>query len=140
MFADAKFLFVICQVGAESALKGEMSSAWPELRFAFSRPGFVTFKLPASLKLAVDFDPACTLAYGGFSWERFKSNGPSWVHRLCGSWWTTCPLIICTSGTRDAALPGDREFEPGNSPLAEEVGRIIRETLPPIALNHLNCR
>ncbi|WP_446915063.1 hypothetical protein, partial [Klebsiella pneumoniae] len=40
------FLFVTCQVGAEPALKRELARNWPELRFAYSRPGFLTFKLP----------------------------------------------------------------------------------------------
>jgi 23S rRNA (cytidine2498-2'-O)-methyltransferase len=34
----------VCQVGAEAALKRELARAHPELRFAYSRPGFVTFK------------------------------------------------------------------------------------------------
>ncbi len=38
------FYFTICQVGAEKALKEEMARIAPDLRFAFSRPGFVTFK------------------------------------------------------------------------------------------------
>lgn len=38
------FLFVTCQVGAEPALKAEVQLNHPELRFAYSRPGFVTFK------------------------------------------------------------------------------------------------
>lgn len=33
-----------CQIGAEPALKKEISREHPELRFAYSRPGFVTFK------------------------------------------------------------------------------------------------
>jgi 23S rRNA (cytidine2498-2'-O)-methyltransferase len=38
------FLFVACQAGAEKALKSELSREHPELAFAYSRPGFVTFK------------------------------------------------------------------------------------------------
>jgi 23S rRNA (cytidine2498-2'-O)-methyltransferase len=41
---SAQFLFVICQTGAERALKDEVASRHPWLRFAFSRPGFVTFR------------------------------------------------------------------------------------------------
>ncbi len=37
-------LFVLCQPGSEKALKDELARTHPELRFAFSRPGFVTFK------------------------------------------------------------------------------------------------
>jgi 23S rRNA (cytidine2498-2'-O)-methyltransferase len=38
------YLFVCCQLGAEAALKAELQREHPELRFAFSRPGFLTFK------------------------------------------------------------------------------------------------
>jgi 23S rRNA (cytidine2498-2'-O)-methyltransferase len=41
---ESLFLFTVCQVGAEKALKEEVARDYPDLRFAFSRPGFVTFK------------------------------------------------------------------------------------------------
>ncbi len=41
---DATFLFACCQTGVESVLKSEMARNHPEWRFAFSRPGFLTFK------------------------------------------------------------------------------------------------
>jgi 23S rRNA (cytidine2498-2'-O)-methyltransferase len=37
-----------CRPGAESALKQEVARNEPEWRVAYSRPGFVTFKLPAT--------------------------------------------------------------------------------------------
>lgn len=43
------FLYTCCQLGAEKALKEELALAHPELRFAYSRPGFVTFKAPGPL-------------------------------------------------------------------------------------------
>ena len=39
------FIFAVCQVGAEAALKKEMAREHPQFKFAYSRPGFVTFKL-----------------------------------------------------------------------------------------------
>ena len=41
----ARFLFAACQPGSEAALKGDVARRHPELRFAFSRPGFVTFRV-----------------------------------------------------------------------------------------------
>jgi 23S rRNA (cytidine2498-2'-O)-methyltransferase len=38
------FVFATCQVGAEAALKAEVVRDLPPLRFAYSRPGFLTFK------------------------------------------------------------------------------------------------
>jgi 23S rRNA (cytidine2498-2'-O)-methyltransferase len=41
-----QFVFMTCRPGAEGALKGEVARSEPEWRLAFSRLGFVTFKLP----------------------------------------------------------------------------------------------
>lgn len=49
----AAFLYCVCQVGAEAALKREVSARRPELRPAFARPGLVTFKAEGA---AVDAD------------------------------------------------------------------------------------
>jgi 23S rRNA (cytidine2498-2'-O)-methyltransferase len=44
VMGDPRFLFVCSQPGAEPALKQELATTQPEWRFAFSRPGFLTFK------------------------------------------------------------------------------------------------
>jgi len=40
-----RFLFAACQPGSEAALKGDVARRHPSLLFAFSRPGFVTFRV-----------------------------------------------------------------------------------------------
>ena len=50
-----RFLFITCQVGAQQAVKGEMARRWPGFQFAFSRPGFLTFKLPDDCRVPPDF-------------------------------------------------------------------------------------
>ncbi|HEX4147047.1 MAG TPA: SAM-dependent methyltransferase [Pirellulales bacterium] len=50
-----EFLFCTCQIGAEPALKAELARVWPGFRFAYSRPGFLTFKSPIG-HLPDDFD------------------------------------------------------------------------------------
>lgn len=40
------YILTVCEAGEEKALKSEISKNHPSLRLAFSRPGFVTFKLP----------------------------------------------------------------------------------------------
>jgi 23S rRNA (cytidine2498-2'-O)-methyltransferase len=42
------FILTSCEAGSERALKSEIAKNHPSLKLAFSRPGFVTFKLPAS--------------------------------------------------------------------------------------------
>jgi 23S rRNA (cytidine2498-2'-O)-methyltransferase len=64
------FLYVCCQAGAEDALKKEFAREHPELRFAYSRPGFVTFKHGAGEAIDEGFAPrsvfarACGLSLG----------------------------------------------------------------------------
>jgi 23S rRNA (cytidine2498-2'-O)-methyltransferase len=43
------FLFTSCQVGAETAFKAEIRRLFPNFRLSFSRPGFITFKVPDDL-------------------------------------------------------------------------------------------
>jgi 23S rRNA (cytidine2498-2'-O)-methyltransferase len=52
---DPRFLFTVCQVGAEPVLKRELAREYPDLRFAYSRPGFVTFKHISTSESLVDF-------------------------------------------------------------------------------------
>lgn len=40
----SSFVFATCQPGAEAFLKEELRARRPDLRFAFSRPGFATFR------------------------------------------------------------------------------------------------
>lgn len=44
----SSYILTVCEAGSEKALKTEISKNHPSLRLAFSRPGFVTFKLPQS--------------------------------------------------------------------------------------------
>lgn len=41
---NPRFYFATCQIGAEKTVKAEVLAEHPDLRFAFSRPGFITFK------------------------------------------------------------------------------------------------
>ncbi|MDR2117055.1 MAG: SAM-dependent methyltransferase [Planctomycetaceae bacterium] len=43
------FLFTSCQVGAETIFKTEIRRLFPDFRLSFSRPGFLTFKVPDDL-------------------------------------------------------------------------------------------
>lgn len=62
MPASSRFIFVICQLGAESATKKELLGNHPELKFAFSRPGFLTFKLDQPAHWPEKFSLKSTLA------------------------------------------------------------------------------
>lgn len=80
---ESQFLFVTCQPGAEKALKEELARQHQELRFAFSRPGFVTFK--SEKPLTEDFDlrsyfaRAYGLSYGKVSYPAGTEEVRAWV-------------------------------------------------------------
>ncbi|HUP57364.1 MAG TPA: SAM-dependent methyltransferase, partial [Bdellovibrionota bacterium] len=59
-----EFLFVSCQPGAEQALKLEIAREHPFLRFAYSRPGFVTFKSEEGLDPRFELHSVFARAYG----------------------------------------------------------------------------
>lgn len=132
MFAEAGFLFTVCQVGAEKVLKAELARDWPTFRFAFSRPGFVTFKLPAEMRLATDFDLRSTFARTyGFSLG--KAQGQD-AELLAGRVWELAGKLNPEQvhvWQRDTAIPGEDGFEPGPTSLSEEVARLIVAARPP---------
>ena len=68
------FIFVCCQHGSEKALKSEIAEAYPGLNFAFSRPGFLTFKLTPEASLPLKFSLASTFARTS-GWSFGKATG-----------------------------------------------------------------
>lgn len=50
------FVFTICRAGAELALKAEVARLHPGWRFAYSRPGFVTFRTDGEVAADFPFD------------------------------------------------------------------------------------
>jgi 23S rRNA (cytidine2498-2'-O)-methyltransferase len=62
---ESNFLFTTCQVGAEPTLKKELAREHPELKFAYSRPGFLTFKHPSeTIRLDFELKSVFARAYG----------------------------------------------------------------------------
>jgi 23S rRNA (cytidine2498-2'-O)-methyltransferase len=139
----ARFLFVTCQVGAERAVKGEMAQRWPEFRFAFSRPGFLTFKLPEQQFLTPDFSLAAVFARSyGFSLGRIgfqplsaeggqlSPGDPATVARQAWKLLGERPIRSIHAWERDRAEPGDRGFEPSITPAAAAMFEALRAACP----------
>jgi 23S rRNA (cytidine2498-2'-O)-methyltransferase len=127
----AKFLFTTCQVGAETALKAEIARLAPEFRFAYSRPGFVTFKLPADHELRQDFDLQAVFArVWGFSLGKTTAADPT--ERLAQFWKLAgeLPFDALHVWQRDRIPTGDHGYEPGLTDLAREVGESLVESQP----------
>jgi 23S rRNA (cytidine2498-2'-O)-methyltransferase len=126
-----QFLFITCQVGAEKAVKREMAGYWPEFRFAFSKPGFLTFKLPQNHELANDFDLKSVFARAyGFSLG--QAEGKSREELASGVWeacrkWTIQRIHVWE---RDRSEPGVHRFEPGITSAAVDVHRLLLRHCP----------
>jgi 23S rRNA (cytidine2498-2'-O)-methyltransferase len=122
------FLFGVCQHGAERVCKQEVLNRYPFLTFAFSRPGFLTFKVAPDQELPTSFEIKGTFVRtSGWSMGKIEgSDDAEWTAQLI-------PAIRKSGATaihiwqRDSAMPGDRGFEPGNGP---EVDRLIRSLRP----------
>lgn len=122
------FVFFACQIGAEPALKQELAREWPALRFAFSRPGFLTFKLSSNTQLPDNFADALVFARAaGFCLG--KSTGTTATKRAESVWKLIGerPVTQLHVWPRDRYSPGFRAYEPGLTPESVEVERVIRE-------------
>jgi len=125
------FLFVTCQVGAEQAVKGELARRWPTFRFAYSRPGFLTFRLTESLQLPLDFDLKSVFARAyGFSLG--KTTAHTMEELAQGVWrvYEQRPARRIHVWSRDTAAPGDWGFEPGITPEAVRAKAALHDCCP----------
>lgn len=125
----APFIYVICQNGAEAATKLEIMKNYNSLNLAFSRPGFITFKLDPVNPLPQRFVLRSTLART-YGWS---------LGRVIGE--QACDMVAQISADpkfseaknihvwqRDPVMPGRNGFEPGVSPLAREIGELFEQT------------
>ena len=126
-----QFLFVTCQVGAEASVKGEFGRRWPDFRFAYSRPGFLTFKLPAEHRLKTDFDLESVFARAyGFCLGKATGEGPEALARQVWEVYGGRPVRRVHVWQRDAARPGEHGFEPSITPAAIEAHQAIFRACP----------
>jgi 23S rRNA (cytidine2498-2'-O)-methyltransferase len=153
----SRFIYVCTQHGAEKICKTQLAQQWPALRFSFSRPGFLTFKLTDDLALERDFDlKNIFVRCAGFTGPRlqWQDNEQELVKQLT-------ELFVNFKGkhlhiwSRDLHLPGSREelaatedasaaeepadeetgaaaegqsmYPPGTSPRLAELIRIVRQ-------------
>jgi 23S rRNA (cytidine2498-2'-O)-methyltransferase len=136
-----QFVYAVCQQGAEAVLKRELAERAPQLRPAFSRPGFVTFKLDAPCAKPAKFSlPSAFARTSGFSLGSVKGDR---LKELAKRLWEL-PDVEAFLGSvevaglhvwqRDERMPGDRGFEPGPTALSDEAEHAVRELAPVHAL------
>jgi 23S rRNA (cytidine2498-2'-O)-methyltransferase len=122
----ARFLFAAIQAGAERALKNEVARDQPELKFAFSRPGFVTFRIPDDAqKPALD----CVFAR---TWGHSlgKASAAEDARRAREAWRLVAPALPSDASElrhlhvwqRDRPLPGDDGYD---ATAADELERSV---------------
>jgi 23S rRNA (cytidine2498-2'-O)-methyltransferase len=139
---DTEFAYCACQPGAEPALKAEVAARQPGWKFAFSRPGFVTFKLPTPTS-PERFEPVrLTFARTtGLSFGRLDAPSPDPVNLATRLWEHEAVRGLTASGplalhvwARDNYLPGENNIEPGPTPETLAAVAAIKEAAPPGAL------
>ncbi len=128
MTPPSDFLFAICQAGAEAALRKELAGSaettngFGPLKPAFSRPGFVTFKVDPVAPPPERYTLRSTLART-YGWSLGKVNGndaASMVEEIVSNRQIAeCEFLHVFE--RDKQIPGTSGFEPGVSPLAASV-------------------
>ncbi|QEG20906.1 SAM-dependent methyltransferase [Mariniblastus fucicola] len=124
----ANFIFAACQAGAEAALRKEIPENHPELKLAFSRPGFVTFKVDPNNRLPDRYSLKSTLARtSGWSLGRAESENSAEIVAsiLENGAEQLAAADVIHVWERDRKVPGSGGFEPGVSVLANEVGQQV---------------
>jgi 23S rRNA (cytidine2498-2'-O)-methyltransferase len=139
---EAQFVFMTCRPGAEGALKQEIARSEPAWRPAFSRPGFLTFKLPSE-------PPVEERRLGERHWTFAHAHGVS-LGRLTGSqlaklaeqlWQHEGVRSLASSGDfadmhvwEPSFLPGDNsDADIAASPLCREIETALRAAAPETA-------
>jgi 23S rRNA (cytidine2498-2'-O)-methyltransferase len=126
-----RFLFVACRPGSEAALKHDVAQRHRGLRFAFSRPGFVTFR--AERAPTDDFASAFARTWG---WSLGKVRGAD-EHELANA----ARSMLAERAPHEAIghlhawprirpLPGDDEFHPATEQPARTAVELIGATWP----------
>jgi 23S rRNA (cytidine2498-2'-O)-methyltransferase len=131
MSVSPRFIFATCQVGAEPALKQEQARIWPDFKFAYSRPGFLTFKVPPGAEIPDSLDLKNTFARAhGLSLG--KATAASLEDRAREVWQLLgeLPIEQLHVWPRDPLEPGAHDFEPGLTDEAAEIGRQILAAAP----------
>jgi 23S rRNA (cytidine2498-2'-O)-methyltransferase len=130
-----RFLFAACQPGSETALKGDVARRQPSLRFAFSRPGFVTFRATEdSTTLRSPFARTWGHSLG-------KVTGAD-TAELARELWKlvarqhpdrTARFAHLHVWQRDGVLPGDEGYDPAAETPAHVAGTRLLEERPDAA-------
>lgn len=135
MTQNPRFVFAVCQRGAESACKHEILANHPEMKLSFSRPGFITFKcddqaLPEKFALK-----SCFARTYGWSIEHATITDTQSQIKQLGENDCLRQADHLHVFERDTSVPGVRGFEPGPTVLANDIGARIAGQLQLAGIN-----
>ncbi|MBS0264354.1 MAG: hypothetical protein JSS02_20625 [Planctomycetes bacterium] len=131
---SALFVYVTCQVGAEPALKNEVARVCPALRFAFSRPGFLTFKLAPHASLPENWSDRLVFARAaGQCLGKVQGTTPENRARTVWELLTPVPATELHVWPRDRYTPGYRDYEPGLTAESQEIERFLLSQRPAVS-------
>ena len=135
---SARFVFAVTQAGAERALKNEIAREHPDLRFAFSRPGFVTFRAAKEIVVGREVELRSVFARTwGYSIGKLGGDDAialardAW--RLVGAEVPGTPFPHVHVWQRERPLPGDEGFDGAADELARTIGALLVEQRPEAA-------
>ena len=135
---SARFLFAATQAGAERSLKNEIAREHPTLRFAFSRPGFVTFRLADDGAAAQD--PSLHSVFARtWGYSLGKALGQDHAALARAAWqvvkerWpnnASHDLRHLHVWQRGRSLPGDEGYDAESAELERAAGAALLEQRP----------
>ena len=132
-----QFVFVACQCSAERALKKQLGESAPSLRPAFSRPGFVTFKMDAHCAEPVKFQlPSPFARTFGFCLGKVTGEDQGalardvWQSPGLLEFLDHCEVDDLHVWQREESPPGENGVEPGPTPLTMEAEAVLRDCTP----------
>jgi 23S rRNA (cytidine2498-2'-O)-methyltransferase len=137
MQRPSQFLFATCQIGAENALKAELARGPAPLRVAYSRPGFLTFKLsaehgwPEEFELGAAFARSHAFSLGKVSGESTEAMAAE-VWRLAEGE-TFDRLHVWP---RDRFAAGEHDYRPSLTPESQAAEAALVAAAPPGVLAH----
>lgn len=121
------FAFAVCQIGAEGAVKADVARAHPGWRFAFSRPGLLTWRCDPEVTLDARVG-SLFARVAGASLGR-ASDAREALARIASVGPLEAPLHLAVF-ERDRAKPGDEAPGDAYGPLAHEVRQVLVAEAP----------
>jgi 23S rRNA (cytidine2498-2'-O)-methyltransferase len=127
---SARFIFVTAQPGSERPLKNELAREHADLKFAFSRPGFVTFRRPEDGRDELELRSVFARTWG-YSLGKVSGTDDSALARdaaalVSGERASEAPKHLHV-WQRERSLPGDEDFDAAGEQLAAELGALLAE-------------